>query len=286
MSYLKLVIQSIEKNTYYQDYEVLIYSEGSTDGTEEYLKKEFTGDKNCKFWCKPEKWNLKYHGIGGGLNFLAEKVKTPYIIFMHSDMYGGPEFDRPLIENIKDGVVISAHRIEPDIFGNKIPEYEVRAVRPGTLSVHKDYFGYTYDNFDVELFDSFSNQFTYNNVKSYPKGEGAGGFIITKHDWDLIGGCDPLFSPASFEDADVFIRAQLKGIKFILTCKSLIFHFGARGSIFQNDDFSKRSERQIECEKINAVKWLTKWNKMFKYDNYGFFSATGMEIIDDKNEYR
>ncbi|MCK9273396.1 glycosyltransferase [Candidatus Gracilibacteria bacterium] len=286
LEYMKLCIRSIEKNSFYQDYEVLIYSEGSNKETNDWISSEFTNDPNARFWIKPEKWDEKYWGVGGGFRFLAEKVKTPFIILLHSDMYCGPEFDRPLIDNLKDDMIISSTRLEPDIWGNNIPEFTVRQIRPGTLGSHRNYFGDTYENFDEELFNSFSNQFTYENNKTTKKTEGAGGFALTLVTYNKNGHPDPLFSPASFEDADWIIRAQLKGINCIQTSKSLIFHFGSRTCGFPTDDFSKKSERQIKSEIENQKKWLTKWNKPFIYDSSGFFSAEGMRIIDGSNIYR
>lgn len=286
LNYLKLCVESLEKNCFSNEYNIYIYSEGSIDGTDEWLKQTFSERSDVKFWCKPERWNDDYWGVGGGFRFLAEKVKTKYMILLHADMYCSPEFDRPLIENIKPNLIISSHRIEPDVWNNKIPKCEVKSIRPGTLCAHKDYFGYTYKNFDTELFETFANQFTYNNNKIYRKGEGAGGFIICKETYDKIGHPDPLFSPASYEDMDWFIRAQLKGVDFILTCKSLLWHFSSRSCNFPNDDFSKISERQKFAEIENRKNWLTKWNKMFTNDKVGFVSSNNMKIIDANNKYR
>ena len=69
---------------------------------------------------------------------------------------------------------------------------------------------------------------SYHNIK-IPKAEGVSG-LIKKKDWDRIGGNDPQFSPTSWEDMDLFLRMLQYGVKFILPSKSLVWHFGARGS--------------------------------------------------------
>jgi GT2 family glycosyltransferase len=287
---LKLCIDSIEKNTYYKDYEILIYSEGSTDSTNEWLeKKGMSSNQHMNCYIRNEHWNDKYHGIGGGLNFLSEQVTTPYIIFMHSDMYGGYHFDKALVDNVKDDLIISSTRMEPDIFlETRLAPESFFITRPGTITVSRDVFGHLHSNFNAKEFTKYSKDFIETNtfIPEHRKGEGAGGFIITKKTWDKIGGCDPLFAPASYEDMDLWIRAQLKGIEFKLTSKSLIWHFGSRGAIFSNDDFTKRSERQTKCENDNRIKWLTKWNKSPEFDNIGMVKVDEMKIINDKNEYR
>jgi len=288
LNYLKLCIDSIYKNTYYKEYEILVYAEGCDDGTNEWLReKEQT--EFFKYWIHPEKWDLKYWGIGGGINFLAKKSKSKYLIFLHSDMYIGPDFDQYLIDNVKDGLIISSHRIEPDVFNQVNWEeqiYGVYNLRPGTLVSEKKIFGHLYSNFNNNLFDNFASGFIQSNNFEVRKGEGAGGFIITKNDWNLIGENDPLFAPASWEDMDFLIRAQLKGIEFTLTSKSMIWHFGARSSHFPSDDFSKSSEKQIKYEQENKKKWLTKWNKFPIFDSIGFVSSNGMQIINKNNQYR
>ena len=287
LNYLKLCVESIYNNSFYKDFNVYIYSEGSIDGTDEWLQNEFSKLPNTKFWGYPEKWDIKYHGVGGAMNFLAEQVTTPNIFFLHSDMYCGPNFDKYLIDNIKEDLVISSHRIEPNVFNQKNnSKGPIWSLRPGTLCCDLDIFGHTYKDFDKEKFDDFAKQFIERNNYSIPRGEGAGGHILTKVTWDKAGGCDSMFSPASYDDMDLFVRMQLKNIKFELTGKSLLFHFGSRTCHFPGDNLSKSSDRQIDSERANQRKWLTKWNKFPVNDNIGFVSAEGMKIIDDNNQYR
>ena len=289
LNYLKLCIDSIFKNTCYKDFKILINAEGCEDNTNHWLKETFENHDTVTFWCHEDKWDEKYWGIGGSMNFLAEQTETENIIFLHSDMYCGPDFDKYLIDNIKENLVISSHRIEPDIF-NQVDWTEqliaIYNLRPGTMVAEKETFGYLYSDFNETLFNSFARNFILSNDFTIPRGEGAGGFIIKKKTWDLIGGNDPRFAPASYEDSDLFIRAQLKGVEFELTSKSLIFHWGARSSHFPTDDFSKSSDKQINAEKENRRKWLTKWNKPLQHNEVGFFSADGMKIIDPKTSYK
>ena len=79
IDYLKLAIKSVRKNSYYKDSPFVIHAENCNDGTDEWLK------ENSK------KYNLEYYidkndiplGIGGGMNFCADKVKTEFINFIH-----------------------------------------------------------------------------------------------------------------------------------------------------------------------------------------------------------
>ncbi len=81
LPYLKLAVESVRKNSYYKDAPFIIHAENCTDGTDE--------------WLADNEYNLEYYieknetpvGIGGGMNFCAGKVKTDYIMFLHSDFY-------------------------------------------------------------------------------------------------------------------------------------------------------------------------------------------------------
>ena len=103
------------------------------------------------------------------------------------------------------------------------------------------------------------------------RAEGAGGYLVKKRDWDYIGGNDPLFAPASWEDMDIFVRMQLEDFEFVLTPKSVIWHFAARTSWFEGgDNFNVKSERQIKAESDNQKKWMDKWNQMPQFDTHEF----------------
>jgi GT2 family glycosyltransferase len=105
-----------------------------------------------------------------------------------------------------------------------------------------------------------------------PKGEGVSG-LIRKKDWDAIGGNDPIFAPASWDDMDLFLRMIQAGYEFILTSKSLIWHFGARGSHRLEENNGQTSQRQREAEVKNQQKWLAKWGRFPIFNEYGMIKG-------------
>ena len=70
LEYLKIAVDSVRKNSFYKDAPFIIHAENCTDGTNEWLKENY------------EKYNLEYYldkndnpkGIGGGMNFCADRV--------------------------------------------------------------------------------------------------------------------------------------------------------------------------------------------------------------------
>ena len=261
LPYLKIAIDSVRKNSYYNDVPFIIHAENCTDGTNEWLAENST------------RYNLEYYidtndspkGIGGGMNFCADKVQTPYIMFLHSDFYVTKNWDKPLLDLFdkypNEKLWVNSWRVEPAMF----PGSETTM---GNIVVDKNAFGEYHDNFNSDLFDEWSLEFVNNNAVEIPRGLGVS-CLIRKCDWDEIGGNDPQFAPTSWDDHDLFLRMHNVGFKFITTSKSLIYHFGARGSHRLEENDNKSSERQMSAEQRNAQKFYNKWGGMPHFDEYG-----------------
>ena len=270
LPYLKLAVKSVREHSHYKDAPFIIHAENCTDGTDKWLK------ENSK------KYNLEYYidkndiplGIGGGMNFCADKVKTKFINFLHSDFYVSKNWDLKLLETHKkyeNKVWVFSQRIQPNIFKEN--------TRAGTLIVPINEFGGYYDDFNEEYFLEYAEALSNSNNFEINLGEGVSGLIL-KEDWDYIGGNDPLFAPASWDDKDIFLRSLLKNINLVLTTTSVVWHFGARGSHRLEENEGKTSQRQLEAEKSNMQKWLTKWNQYPTFDNNGMIQKDNMSIIN------
>jgi GT2 family glycosyltransferase len=68
---------------------------------------------------------------------------------------------------------------------------------------------------------------------------------------------------------DLFLRMRNDGYKFVLTSKSLVWHFGARGSHRLEENNGKTSERQRLSEEKNIKEWIKKWGIPPQFDEYG-----------------
>jgi GT2 family glycosyltransferase len=261
LEYLKLAVQSVRKNSYFKDAPFIIHAENCTDGTNEWLI-ENKDQYNLTLIIEPQ--NDIVRGIGGGMNICAEQVKTEYIMFLHSDFYVSQDWDKACLdvfEKYPDKKLwVSSHRIEPQMFPNS-------QTYPGTIIVPKDYLGAYWNNFNIEGFEQIAKQFIELNDFEIPKGEGVSG-LIRKKDWDYIGGNDPRFAPTSWDDIDLFLRMTQAGYKFVLTSKSLVWHFGARGSHRLEENDNQSSLRQQEAEAKNKLKWLDKWQGVPVFNEY------------------
>lgn len=267
LEYLKLSIKSVRQNAYFKDQPIVVYAENCTDGTDEWLN-ENANNLNITYLI--EKNNIE-KGIGGGMNNCVNLVKTEFVNIIHSDMWIAPNQDLELLklyDNLDSSIrlIASSFRIQPKIFLND-PDY-----RPGTVFVPVNEFGEYYDNFNHDYFDNWATEFSAHNDVTVRKAGGAG-FFCRKEDYVYIGGNDPLFAPASWEDMDLFIRMQLEGYQFKMITKSLVYHFSARGSHFRDeakDKLNSKSQRQITSEQNNIQKFINKWGTLPQHDSDTF----------------
>ena len=265
LEYLKLAIKSVRQNCYYKDTPLIVHAENCDDGTDEWLNDN------------TDKYSIEYYidhnnhpkGIGGGMNFCVDKVKTEFVNIIHSDMWCAPNQDSELLKLYDDTdkrLIASAFRIQPRIFPND-PDY-----RPGTVFHPMEEFGAFCYEFDSDYFDRWAVEFSKENDIRVRKAGGAG-FFCRVEDYKWIGGNDPLFAPASWEDKDLFVRMQLEGFEFLMTTKSILWHFSARGSHFRDeakDDLTKKSMRQQKSERDNIQKWIKKWGRLPEEDKETF----------------
>lgn len=262
LSYLKLAIESVRKYSYFKDAPFIIHAENCDDGTNEWLH-ENKQKYNLSLIIEPN--NSIVRGIGGGMNICAENVKTEYIMFLHSDFIVTENWDKECYDiavNQLTPSMVFSFRFQPDIFN------EIHKQRPGTLIVPNDMFGSEYDDFNEDYFQAYAEEFKKLNNHQIPKPEGVSG-LIKKDLWDSIGGNDPLFAPTSWDDMDLFLRMRNAGIQFILTTKSVVWHFAARGSHRLQENNGSSSERQRKAESENVIKWVKKWGGTPKFDEFG-----------------
>ena len=260
LPYLKLAVQSVRTHSYWKDAPFVIHAENCTDGTNEWLRA--MADQYDLTYYVDENDNPK--GIGGGMNFCAEKVSTEYINFLHSDFYVTKNWDLELMKTHDkyddEKLWVNSFRIEPNMFGDND--------RPGTHFVPKEAFGAYYDDFNPKLMLDYAKQIAEKNDFEIPKGEGVSG-LVRKSWWDTIGGNDPLFAPTSWDDYDLFLRMLNEGGKFLMPTKSIVWHFGARGSHRLEENNNQSSDRQKKAEQANAQKFYNKWGGLPKKDQYG-----------------
>ena len=272
LEFLKLAVKSVRKNSYYTNAPFIIFADGCTDGTNEWLEAN-QNNYDLTLVIEPR---CEDSSNGYGMNRVAEFVTTKYINFLHADMYVAPNFDKALVDLIDSQdesvrSIVSSYRIQPNIFHNgQEPD------RPGTVMIDPQLFGDMPNNFDIKSFEetAISFQIDYQNL-SVPKAEGCS-FIIRKTDWDFIGGNDLRFKPNGYDDMDLFLRMRMQGFKYETIGASVVFHFAGRGGNgFFGKGLDSRNESNETGEAKSATEFYIKWGKMPVYDEYGM-----VKVID------
>jgi len=270
LPFLKLTVTSVRQNCYYNDMPIVIFAENCTDGTNDWLH-NYGDEFGIKYYIEDGKDREDQRGIGGGIDYCVSKVKTEFVNILHSDFWVAPNQDIELLklyeEFPNDRLIASSFRVQPNIFPND-PDY-----RPGTIFVPIDEFGAHGDDFEQNYFDDWAAKFTNDNDVRVRKAGGAGYFCRVE-DHINMGGNDPRFEPMYWEDKDLFMRMQMEDYKFIMTSKSLIWHFTSRTSRFPDGtktlDNNKRPSHLVEWERRATQRFIEKWGRLPEEDADSF----------------
>lgn len=214
LSFLKLCIESIEKNSAYK-HEILIHVNDGSDGTLEWVRQK--GYKHTH-----SKENI---GVCYALNGLRPLATTDYIMFMNDDMYVCPGWDTALVEEIKrighKMFFLSSTLIQPRPFFCK------SVIAPAN-------YGETVESFDEERL--------LREYATLPHGDWMGATwppnVVHKDLWDLVGGYSIEFSPGMYSDPDFSAKLWMAGVRFFKGVdRSRVYHFEARSThrIVKND---------------------------------------------------
>lgn len=106
LNFLKLCIESIQKNSTYR-HQIIVHVNDGSDGTLDWVKTE-----GIDYTATPG--NV---GVCLAMNMMRTKVKTDYILFINDDMYALPGWDAALYDEIRrqpdNRFFLSATTIQP-----------------------------------------------------------------------------------------------------------------------------------------------------------------------------
>lgn len=200
LKYLKLLLKSIEKNSYY-DHEIIVHIQEGVDGTLE--------------WCR-ENNIIHTHssdniGISAAVNKSFEKATGEWICHMDDDMYVCPHWDKHLLDFVEENKLgteawVASTMIEPR--GNN--PFCIAPCEYGSV-----------DEFEerrlVEEF-SFYDIDAINNTQSNP-------LLIHRSLWSKMGGADEKYFGPGFEEG-LSKNAWDAGCRtFVQVPKSRVYHF-------------------------------------------------------------
>ena len=227
IEYLKILLDSLKKNSRFNNEIVLHVNEGS-DGTIDYVKQN-----NIK-----HTYTKNNVGLCTGINLAAKLASTKYILYCHDDMYFCPEWDLILQNEIEKTntnlYYFSGTMIEP---------------KNGHIK---------FDCGDcVENFNEHKLLNNYKKLKYFDyQGSTWAPHLIHKEIWNKIGGLSEEFNPGIGSDPDLNMKLWNEGVRIFKGINDFkVYHFG-----------SKTTRKNTEIKKNRGdITFLKKWGISVKF---------------------
>ena len=214
LAYLKVCIESIQKNSEFT-HQIIVHINEGTDGTLEWIKEQ----KNIVYSHSTE--NI---GICKALNCASKLATTNFICYFNDDMYALPNWDSPIAIKIKEYnhelYFISATMIEPK------PGKDLNIIQG------KDFGELLNFNEDSLLAQDKSLTMHDWNGASWPPN------VVPKTLWDIVGGYSEEFSPGMYSDPDFSMKLWQCGVReFVGLGNSKVYHFMSKstGKVVKNN---------------------------------------------------
>jgi len=241
LEYTKLLIESLRKHSKYE-HELLIYSDGSKDGTLAWLRKQ-----------KDIRWQHDHQnrGICTAMNRVAKMSTRDYLFFPNTDHVVAPGWDQALLSRVGPRTVVSSKCIEPGIV-------------PVASIFHAKNCGTRWDDFAEGRFHAAAREVSIAREVpgvNYP-------FALSKALWDELGGLDETFNPGPANDPDLFYRLTFAGARMVRGDDVVIYHFSGKSSRMADEAMEEHDEWHRLTVR-NEARFLEKWGERYQYVNGG-----------------
>ena len=244
LSYLKLCLESIRKNSKF-NHEIIVHCSVGSDGTLQYLQ-----GNNIKFTTTS--YNA---GIPKGVNIAAKRAETDFIVYAHDDFYFIPGWDVAFYQEIKK----MSHNL-----------YYLSGTMVQNGQVNLD-CGDKLENFNEEKLLK-----EYKNISCFDfQGSTWAPHLIHKDVWKKVGGFSEEYFPGTGSDPDLNMKLWKIGVRIFKGLKNCkVYHFG---SIVTRKFKDKRykTESGSKGDKIFLKKWGIKIKFFNKFYLRGCVSRNG-----------
>ncbi|MBD1140150.1 glycosyltransferase family 2 protein [Pelagibacterales bacterium SAG-MED38] len=199
LDYLKLCLKSLIKNSSF-NHEIIIHINDGSDGTTDFIKannyKHTSSDDNI--------------GLCTSINKATKLVSKQYILYSHDDMYFCPNWDKVLLDEVKnlnhDNFYLSGTMIEPNS-GHIVSDFGV----------------------DLDTFNEDELLSKYKDINFYDhQGTHFAPHLVSKKLWDKVGGFSEEFNPGIGSDPDFNMKLWKEGVRIFKGLNDFkVYHFGS-----------------------------------------------------------
>ena len=199
LDYLKLCLKSLKKNSSYK-HEIIIHINDGSDGT-----LNFARANNFQYTISDD--NI---GLCSSINKAAKLVSNEFILYSHDDMYFCPNWDKVLLDEVKnlnhDKFYLSGTMIEPNS-GHIVSDF-------GT---------------DLDTFKEEELLLKYKSINFYDhQGTHFAPHLVSKKMWDKVGGFSEEFNPGIASDPDFNMKLWKEGVRIFKGLNDFkVYHFGS-----------------------------------------------------------
>jgi GT2 family glycosyltransferase/glycosyltransferase involved in cell wall biosynthesis len=238
------------------DNEVIVVDNGSTDGSAEFVRRQFPAVKLLAL--------EKNHGFGGGSNAGFREAKNDIVVLLNSDMRVDRGFLAPLLEGFRDDRVFAvACQI---FFSDPERKREETGLTQARWSEGALRVAHRIDEAITDLFPCFYG--------------GGGSCAFDRRKFLELGGFDPLLRPFYLEDTDLGFMAWKRGWQVLYQPRSVVHH-EHRGTIGRN--FSPACIQAAYHKNFVLFAWknIHEWRKLGPHFFFAFTGAVLSAIFGD-----
>jgi|TARA_B110000967_G_C18728184_1_gene481222 glycosyltransferase involved in cell wall biosynthesis len=227
IDYLKILLFSLKKNSSFS-HEIILHVNEGVDGTLDYVK-----NKNYKYT-----YSEKNIGLCSAINTAVKLSTKKYLLYAHDDMYFCPEWDLHLSNEVKklnnDNFYLSGTMIEPNSGHIRFNCGEnANDFNESKLLKNLEY---------LKFYDHQGSHFAPH--------------LISKVNWDKVGGFSEEFNPGDGSDPDFNMKLWKLGVRIFKGInKFRVYHFSS---------VTIRKNKNINQNKGN-ITFLNKWGISHKF---------------------
>lgn len=235
VEYLKICLESIYRNQFNPNNEVVVV----VDGTYNILK-DILNEYKTKINLKPVILDNNV-GFNQATNYGFYLASNILCLNINDDNVCPKDFDKMLLQDYHFNTLLVPNQIEP--FPSMFHSF----------LIVKD-LGISWIDFNL-------NKFTKDEIMMRKDKISEDGWtfplFINKYDFLKVGGLDVTYPGSFVSDWELFMKLEMCGVKSVRTHKVNFYHFGGKSS---------RTPESIEQEKQAHLYFKTKWGKFAQHN--------------------
>lgn len=199
--------------------EVIVIDDASTDQTTQWLTQTYG--------LKPEQSDVEFEIFASWVKDTADRVKLRLIRNKHNLRFGA-SCNRAVSLAHHGYVFLINNDVQPtaEVLTHLLPHFEDPQVFAVGCHEIEEHQGKISGGKNVLYFAR--GMFIHNRAEEFSTGETAwasgGSAVFDKQKWSELGGFDPCYYPAYWEDTDLSFRAHQRGWKVMFEAQAVVYH--------------------------------------------------------------